>query len=58
MINKELFIKYLNEKEIALDDEQIKAYQLDTSKSNTTYALSEEDLSNYYLVHMVKKTCL
>ena len=39
------------ERELTIDDEQIKAYQLDTSKSNTTYALSEEDLSNYYLVH-------
>ena len=27
MINKELFIKYLNEKEIVLDDEQINKFE-------------------------------
>ena len=39
------------ERELTIDDEKIKAYQLDTSKNNTTYALGEDNISNYYLVH-------
>lgn len=39
------------EREFTINDEKIKAYQVDTSKNNTTYALGENDVNNYYLVH-------
>ena len=34
-----------------INDDKIKAYQLDTSKKNTTYALDTDIVSNYYLVY-------
>lgn len=39
------------ERELTINDEKIKAYQLNTSKNNTTYALDKDVLSNYYLVY-------
>jgi len=39
------------ERELTINDDKIKAYQLDTSKKNTTYALEEDTISNYYLVY-------
>lgn len=39
------------ERELTINDEKIKAYQLDTSKKNTTYALDTDVISNYYLVY-------
>jgi len=39
------------ERELSINDEKIKAYQLDTNKKNTTYALDTDVISNYYLVY-------
>lgn len=39
------------ERELSINEEKIKAYQLDTSKSNTTYALKDDTINNYYLVY-------
>lgn len=39
------------ERELTINDEKIKAYQLNTSKDNTTYALDKDVLSNYYLIY-------
>ena len=39
------------ERELVINDEKINAYQLDTSKKNTTYALEEDSISDYYLVY-------
>lgn len=39
------------ERELTINDEKIKAYQLDTSNKNTTYALDTDVISNYYLVY-------
>ena len=38
-------------REMTINDEKIPAYQLDTSKKNTTYALDADSISNYYLVY-------
>ena len=39
------------ERELTINDEKIKAYQLDYNKKNTTYALEEDNINNYYLVY-------
>ena len=39
------------EREFTINDETIKAYQLDNTKKNTTYALEEDTISNYYLIY-------
>lgn len=39
------------ERELIINDEKIKAYQLNTSKKNTTYALDTDSINNYYLVY-------
>jgi len=39
------------ERELTIDNDKIKAYQLDTNKKNATYALDTETVSNYYLVY-------
>lgn len=39
------------ESEITINDEKIKAYQLNINKKNTTYALDTDNVSNYYLVY-------
>lgn len=37
--------------ELTLGEDKIKAYQIDKSKKNETYALDDRKLSNYYLVY-------
>ena len=37
--------------EFKIGEDKIKAYQIDKSKKNQTYALDEKKLSNYYLVY-------
>lgn len=39
------------ETEININDDKIKAYQLNYNKKNATYALEEDDINNYYLVY-------
>lgn len=39
------------ESEFTINDEKIKAYQLNINKKNTTYALNTDSVSNYYLVY-------
>ena len=39
------------ERELTINEDTIKAYQLNTNKQNTTYALEEDTISNYYLVY-------
>lgn len=39
------------ERELTVNEEKIKAYQLDTTKKNETYALDTDIVSNYYLVY-------
>lgn len=39
------------ESEFTINDEKVKAYQININKKNTTYALDTDDVSNYYLVY-------
>ena len=39
------------ETEININDDKIKAYTLNYNKKNTTYALEEDNINNYYLVY-------
>jgi len=39
------------ETELNINEDKIKAYKLKTNNKNTTYALKEDDITNYYLVY-------
>lgn len=38
-------------RELIIEDKKINAYQLDTTKKNTTYAIDTDTINNYYLVY-------